>query len=277
MIDRRPTATTPRTVVEHTHDLLAATPHAKMPAPRCHEHPARPDNHAVGRLHDPHSRHPGEPFGKAGRELGRNVLHDEDRHRKIGGQEWNHRPQGRGATGGRTDHDGIEASGRGGPGPPRWRRQRRGHRRRPDALPYGGQLLGEFSLDDLPRGVQIEAGGLEDEVEGPLHQGCDRRRCSLGGEAAHHDRPRRQSALFECPQHLDPVPPRHLHIERDHVGPDPRDEVYRRVAVRSRSDDLHPRNPAEDREKHLPVEPGIIDHDNLENACEHGATRDRVG
>ena len=46
-----------------------------------------------------------------------------------------------------------------------------------------------------------------------------------------------------------------------------------RIAIGSRSDDLHPRNPAEDREKHLPIEPGIIDHDNLENACEHGATR----
>jgi hypothetical protein len=149
MIDRRPTATTPRTVVEHTHDLLTAMHQPKMPASRCHEHPARPDNHAIGRLHDPHSRHPGEPFGKAGRELGRNVLHDEDRHWKIGGQEWDHRPQSLGATGGRTDHDGIEASGRGGPGPPRWRRQRRGHSRSPHALPYGGQLLCEFSLDHV--------------------------------------------------------------------------------------------------------------------------------
>jgi hypothetical protein len=79
--------------------------------------------------------------------------------------------------------------------------------------------------------------------------------------------------LLQCPQHLDPVPTRHLHVERDDVGPRPRDEFHRRVAVGGRSDDLDTRDPSEDREEHLPVEGRIVDHDNLENAFKHGATR----
>ena len=274
MVDRRPTATASRTVVEHAHDLLAAMPHAQMPAPWCHEHHSRPDEHAVGRLHDPHARQPVEPFGEAARELGRNVLHDEDRHWQIGGQEWNHGPQGLRATSRSTDHNRVEACRCGGPKRPLHRRRRGGHNRSPHALPDGGQLLGKLALDGVARDVQVAARGLEHEVEGALHQGGDRRRRSLCGETADHDRPWRQPTLLECPQHLDPVPARHLDVERDDVRPDPRDEFHCRVAVGGRSDNLHSRDPAEDREEHLPVEGRIVHHDNLENAFKHGANRD---
>jgi hypothetical protein len=203
MVDRRPTAPTARTVVEQAHDPIATLRQAKMTAPRRHEGPARRDNHAVGRLHDPQSRHPVESLGEAARELGRNVLHDEDRHRQIRGQQGDHGPQGLGTTGGRADHNGVEVSRLEsrleGPGRPLVRRRRCGHNRRPHAQPYGGQLLGKLPLDDFASDMQVEACRLEDEVEGTLHQGGDRRRRSLCGEAADHDRPWRQPTLLECP------------------------------------------------------------------------------
>jgi hypothetical protein len=54
--------------------------------------------------------------------------------------------------------------------------------------------------------VQIDTGGLEDEVECPLHQRRDRRRRPLCGEAADHDRPRSEASLLQGTEHLDAVP-----------------------------------------------------------------------
>ena len=101
--------------------------------------------------------------------------------------------------------------------------------------------------------MQIDACGLQNEVERSLHQSSDRRRRPLRGEAADHDRPRSEPPLPEGAEHLDAVPPRHLHIERDHVGLRPRDEFHRGVAVRSGPDNLDARDPPQHRQEHLPV------------------------
>ena len=209
------------------------------------------------------------------------MLHDRDRRQALG-EIGKHRPQRFHAPGRGPDDDQlavVDAAGVGGRLRPGSRRLvdhgwlgGRGGRARRGAVGPGHHAAeahrGRCCLDvvgELPgeRPDRHRAVGLGENVDGAGFEGIKRHlRAGLGQGADHHHRHRMM--LHEDPQEGQPVHPRHLEVEREHVGGEPHDLLAGHIGIARRSHHLDPRIEVERVCDRLPHECRIVDDKHAE-------------
>ena len=149
------------------------------------------------------------------------------------------------------DHRGRACRGAVSPGP----RAAESHRRcrRLDVV---GQLPGQGP--DRHRAI-----GLGEDVDGAGLEGIEGHlRAGLGQGADHHHWHR--MVLHQDPQEGQPIHPRHLEVERDHVGGEPHDLLAGYVGIAGRSHHLDPGVEIEAIGDRLPHECRIVDDEHAE-------------
>jgi hypothetical protein len=104
---------------------------------------------------------------------------------------------------------------------------------------------------------------LLDDRERARADGLLRERRALRGERPQDDDRQRQHR-HDLAQEGHAVHPRHLHVERHHVGPEPHEEVARLVRVRRGADDLEVGLRAQPAREDAADERGVVDDEDTD-------------
>jgi len=235
-----------------------------MPIARRNQHPAPGQGVAVGGFRDGQGGSPVERFGEHPGEDRRHVLHDHDR-RHVGGQGFDHAMERGRSSGGCADGDEPAAPLSGGSG------------LRGAAGPESGgaaflRLHGQFGQvrgggglhllrqigEHLAEGGTVLGARLADDLHRSGLQGFQRPPGPFRGHRGNDDR--RNRILRNQPlEELDPVHPRHLHVEGQHVRLEENDLVAGGIGVGSLAHNLYIRVKGQAALKKVPSDRGVVD------------------